>query len=340
MKAARIHEHGGTEVLKWEEIPEPIPSADEVLIDIQAAAVNHLDIWVRNGIPGVPLPLIMGSDGSGIVKETGESVSGVTVGDEVVIHPLVWCEACRGCKTGRQNYCDSMGIIGESQNGTMAERVVFPEKNVKAKPPNLKFEEAAALPLVGQTAYTMLVRRAEIQPGETLLVWGAGSGVGSMAVQIARHIGCRVIATAGSDSKCSAAKELGAEFAINHYEDDVVKTVKEITAGKGVDVVFEHVGKSTWDTSMKSLAKGGRLVTCGATTGPKVEIDLRHLFFKQQSIMGSTMGDETALDEILKLAESGNVKPVVDRSFPMSEIQEAHRVLESSEQFGKVVLIP
>lgn len=340
MKAVRIHEHGGPEILKWEEIPDTSPGQDEVLVEIRAAAMNHLDIWVRNGIPGVSLPLVMGSDGSGIVKDVGGSVRNIKPGDEVVIQPLVYCGECRACKTGQENYCRSMGILGETQDGTMAEQIVLAQKKVKPKPGNMDFEVAAALPLVGQTAYAMLVRRAKIEPGETVLVWGAGSGVGSLAVQIARHIGCRIIATAGSEAKCAAARELGADFVLNHYENNVGKMVKEYTAGRGVDVVFEHVGNSTWDESMKCLGKGGRLVTCGATTGPRVEIDLRHLFFKQQTVMGSTMGDDSTLDEVLKLAESGAIKPVVDRTFSMPEVQAAHHYLENSEQFGKIVLIP
>lgn len=340
MKALRIHEHGGPDVLKWESIPDPTSNSDEVLVEIKSTSMNHLDIWVRNGMPNCPLPMIVGSDGAGVVSSVGDSVSQFTSGDEVIIQPLVWCGDCRFCKSGRENHCLSMGIFGESQNGTMAEFISVPQKNVKRKPANLNFDEAAALALVGQTAYAMLVRRANLQPGETVLVWGASSGVGSMAIQIAKHMGCSVIATAGSDAKADAAKDLGADHTVNYKNADVASTVKDFIDGNGADVVFEHVGKSSWKTSLKCLAKGGRLVTCGATTGPNVEVDLRHIFIKQQSILGSTMGDVAALDEVLSLAESGVIKSVIDSVFKMENAADAHRRLESGEAFGKIILNP
>ena len=222
----------------------------------------------------------------------------------------------------------------------MSEYISVPEKNVRRKPANLNFDEAASLALAGQTAYAMLVRRANLQPGETVLIWGASSGVGSMAIQIAKQLGCTVIATAGSDEKVDAAKNLGADYSVQYKNADVGSTVKDLTDGAGVDVVFEHVGAATWKTSLKCLAKGGRLVTCGATTGPKVEVDLRHIFIKQQSILGSTMGDLASLDEVVSLAESGAVTPVIDSIHKMENGSDAHRRLESGEAFGKVILNP
>lgn len=340
MKALRIHSNGGPEVLTWETISDPEPKRNEVCVEIKAASINHLDIWVRKGIPGLPLPLTMGSDASGIVQSTGNNDSIFQEGDEVIIQPLVWCGSCQFCKTGRENFCRSMGILGESQNGIMAEVICISEKNITKKPVNLDFNASAALALAGQTAYAMLIRRANIQPGETVFVWGASSGVGTMAVQIAKHAGCRVITTAGSDEKSAAAEKLGADLVLNYNTADIASAVKDATEGSGADVVFEHVGESTWKTSLKCLAKGGRLVTCGATTGPNVEMDLRHIFMKQQSIFGSTMGDCAALDEVLSLVEAGAIKPIIDSIHPMEEAAAAHSRLESGEAFGKIILNP
>ena len=304
MKAARIHEHGGREVLRVEEILKPDPQAGQVCIQLKASALNHLDIWVRKGIPGVPLPLIMGSDGAGVICKLGENTDKFSIGDPVIIQPLVYCGECRNCQSGNENVCDKMGIRGESTDGTNCEFIVLDEKFVEPKPENISFSEAAAFPLVGQTAYQMLINRAKIQPGENVLVWGAGSGVGHMAVQIAKIVGCNVIATAGSDEKCSFANKLGADLVVNHYNKNVIDEVKKF-CGK-VDVVFEHVGSATWDISMNVLNNGGRVVTCGATTGPKAAIDLRHLFFKQQTILGSTMGNADALTQVIKLIADEN----------------------------------
>ncbi len=336
MKAIRIHEHGGTDVLKCDELPIPEPGAGQVRIHLRSAALNHLDIWVRNGIPGIPLPMTMGSDGAGNICEPGEGVSRFQHGDEVIINPLVFCNECRSCQSGKNNLCERMGILGETKNGTNCEFIVLDERQVVPKPNNISFEAAAAFPLVGQTAYQMLVKRAKIQPAESVLVWGAGSGVGHMAVQIAKIVGCSVVATAGSDEKCEFAEGLGADLVVNHYKDDIVKEIKQF-CGK-VDVVFEHIGSETWEISLKILNRGGRIVTCGATTGAKVSVDIRHLFFKQQSILGSTMGDMDSFTQVIKLVEEGRIKPRVDKKFHLENIAEAHKYLENSEQFGKVVI--
>ncbi|MBC8345070.1 MAG: zinc-binding dehydrogenase [Candidatus Marinimicrobia bacterium] len=340
MQAARIHSHGGPEVLQVESIPEPESKAGEVIVQIKAAALNHLDIWVRRGIPGVPLPMILGSDGAGVISAKGDGVTQVSIGDAVCIQPLTYCGHCRFCKRGRENYCDNMGILGESQDGTQCEYIAVPERNVRLKPAHLSFEAAAAFPLTAQTAYTMLVRRAKIEPGETVFIWGAGSGVGTMAIQIAKAKGCRIITTGGHKGKRVHATNLGADLVLDHYQDDIAKLVQEFTDGCGADVVFEHVGKATWEASLRMLAKGGRLVTCGATTGPKVEIDVRHLFFKQHTILGSTMGDVAAFDDCLSLVSDGRIKPIVDKVFSLSDIKQAHEYLEKSEQIGKVILLP
>ncbi len=336
MKAARIHEHGEPDVLQVEEIPAPELHAGQVCIQLKASALNHLDIWVRKGIPGVPLPMILGSDGAGVICKLGENAEKFSIGDPVIIQPLVYCGECRNCQSGNENICEEMGIRGESTDGTNCEFIVLDEKFVEPKPDNISFPEAAAFPLVGQTAYQMLINRAKIQPGENVLVWGAGSGVGHMAIQIAKIVGCNVITTAGTDEKCSFAYELGADLVVNHYNDNVIQEVKKF-CGK-VDVVFEHVGSASWDISMNVLSKGGRVVTCGATTGPKVAIDLRHLFFKQQTIMGSTMGNADAFTHVIKFVKDGKLIPQVDKIFSLDDIAIGHEYLEHSEQFGKVVI--
>jgi NADPH:quinone reductase-like Zn-dependent oxidoreductase len=336
MKAVRIHEHGGFEVLRIDELPVPEPSTGQVCIQLKTSALNHLDIWIRNGIPGVPLPLIMGSDGAGKIYKLGVQANKFKIGDSVIVQPLVYCGECRSCQSGNENLCANMGIRGESTDGTNCEFIVLDEKCVELKPENITFAEAAAFPLVGQTAYQMLINRAKIKPGENILVWGAGSGVGHMAVQIAKISGCNVIATVGSDEKCAFANELGADLVVNHYNDNLADKVK-MFCGK-VDVVFEHVGSATWAISMHVLAKGGRVVTCGATTGPNATIDLRHLFFKQQTIMGSTMGNVDAFTQVIKLVAKGQLKSRVDKIFPLDDIAIGHEYLENSEQFGKVVI--
>ncbi|NOZ75800.1 MAG: zinc-binding dehydrogenase [FCB group bacterium] len=340
MKAIRIHEHGATDVLCVDQILRPEPKANEVLVEIKAAAMNHLDIWVRKGIPGVPLPVIMGSDGAGIVQKTGREVSDYSVGDEVIIQPLTYCGTCTFCQSGRENYCTSWGILGENQDGVQAEWVVLTPRNLRHKPKHLSWEEAASFALAGQTAYMMLIRRARLQSGEVVLIWGATSGVGSLAIQIAKAQGSEVLAVAGTAEKCNRATSLDADLIINYREQSVSEEVKQFTKGRGVDVVFDHVGTASWKTSLSSLAKGGRLVTCGATTGSRVELDLRHLFYKQQTIMGSTMGDGTSMDGILKLVADGIVKPVVDRSFTFGNIRQAHEYLENDRHRGKVIILP
>ena len=338
MKAIRIHEHGGVDALKWDDIPKPELSVNQVLIDVKATSLNHLDIWVRKGIPGVPLPLITGSDAAGIISRVGDGVKKTRIGEKVMIQPLKFCGECASCKKGKENLCKSMGIMGENCQGVNAERINVNESQAIPFPDQLSFEAAASFTLVAQTSFHMLVSRANLQAGEFVLIWGASSGVGSMGIQIAKALGATVIAISGTNEKCEKAGLMGADHILNYITDDILGEVKSLTNGKGIDIVFEHVGQETWDISMKSLARGGRVVTCGATTGFKANLNLTHLFFKQQSILGSTMGSKSSFEGALKLLNEGKIKPVIDRIFPISEIQTAHDYLESSMQFGKVVL--
>ncbi|MFQ6611522.1 MAG: zinc-binding dehydrogenase [Fidelibacterota bacterium] len=340
MKAVRIHHHGGPEVLRYETVNRPEDRDNQVLVEIKASGMNHLDLWVRKGIPGIQLPMILGSDGAGIVHAVGKNVMDFKVGDEVVIQPLTYCGSCRFCHSGRENYCDHWGILGENQDGTQCDFIALEPRFIRRKPANLSFVEAAGFALTGQTAYAMLIRRAGIQAGETVFIWGAGSGVGSTAIQIAKGSGCTVITTGGTEEKLKLAKRLGADLTLNHYSDDIPREIKEFSEGRGVDVVLEHVGAATWKTSMRILGKGGRLVTCGATTGSGVEIDLRHLFYKQHSILGSTMGDVASFEACLKLVSEGTLQPVIDRTFPLAAVREAHEYLEQGRQVGKVILVP
>ena len=341
MKAVRIHNHGDISELKWESIPRPRlnKSGDDILVRIVASSINHLDIWVRKGIPGVPLPLILGSDGAGIVESCGNKVSEFNPGDEVIVQPLTFCGTCDQCLNGLENYCSKMGILGKTMNGTQCEYLKLNSFQLRQKPPHLSFPDAAAFSLVTQTAYAMLVKRAKIKPGESVFIWGAGSGVGSMAIQIAHYFGCDVYAAAGTDEKVSMAKKLGAEKAWNYKNTDIGLMIKKNIGSRGIDVVFEHVGQKTWEVSKKMLATGGRLVTCGATTGFDISIDLRHLFMKQQSILGSTMSDMQTFDDMLSLINENVIYPVVDRIIPMEEVKDAHEYIETSGPVGKVVLL-
>lgn len=343
MRAIVIRRHGGPEVLEMAEIPDPQPGASEVRVQVRAAALNHLDLWVRNGIPSnpVPLPHILGSDVAGVVEAVGADVpAGIEPGMEVMLQPGVSCMRCEACLSGRDNACRQYSILGEHRWGGYAEKIVVPHHNVIPKPANLSFEEAAASPLALLTAWEMLVRRAQVQPGETVLVHAAGSGVGSSAVQIARLLGARVIATAGSAEKLERAKELGAHHVVNYEEQDWVREVKGLTDRRGVEVVFDHVGVKTWDGSLRCLANGGRLVTCGATTGYDARVDLRHLFYRRLSLLGSTMGSKGDLLRIVDLLAAGQLAPVVDRVLPLEKAREAHELLADRRQFGKVVLVP
>jgi NADPH:quinone reductase-like Zn-dependent oxidoreductase len=340
MKAIRIHEFGGPEVLRCEDVPDPQPRKDQVLVRVKACAMNHLDLWVRKGMPGVKLPHILGSDIAGEIAEVGEYISGLRKGQRVLLAPMHFCNHCAKCVAGLQNQCREFTVLGNGVDGGNCELIAVPQVNVIPIPDALGFNEAASVPLVFLTAWHMLVGRAGIQPGQTVLVLGANSGVGIAGIQIAKLFQCTVITTAGDDSKMVKARELGADRVINHYQQKISEEVRKITNKEGVDIVLEHVGPATFDESMRSLKPAGVLVTCGATTGPQVGFDLRFLFSRQLSILGSYMGTMGELHEVLKHVFSGKLKPVVDRTFPLRDARAAHEYMEKSAMFGKIVLNP
>jgi NADPH:quinone reductase-like Zn-dependent oxidoreductase len=340
VKAVRIHEFGGPEVLKFEDVPDPELRKDHVLVRIRACALNHLDLWVRKGLPGVKLPHILGSDIAGEVMECGEYISDLKPGMRVLLSPMLFCGHCEQCNSGRQNFCQKFAVLGNNAEGGNCELIAVPRVNVIPIPDALGYVEAASVPLVFLTAWHMLVGNARLRAGQTVLVLGAGSGVGSAAIQICKMMGADVIATAGDERKLARARELGADHTIDHYKQKIAEEVKRITSKRGVDIVFEHVGLDTWADSIKSLKYGGTLVTCGATTGFDAALDLRVLFARQLSFHGSYMGSMGELDEVLKHVFAGKLKPVVDRTFPLNEMRAAHEYLAGGEQFGKVVVVP
>jgi NADPH:quinone reductase-like Zn-dependent oxidoreductase len=316
MKAVQIHEDGGLDVLRYEDVPDPEPGPGEVLVELRAAGLNHLDVWVRKGLPSVPKPRILGADGAGVRADTGE---------RVVINP------------GIDHGDGRIHVVGEHMNGTCAELIAVPERNVYPIPDDLSFEEAAAFPLVFETAYRMLVRKARLQPGEWVLIWGVGGGVATAALAIAKALGARTVVTSSSPAKLARARELGADATVNHAEEDVVARVREAT-GSGAHVVVETVGEATWKRSLDAAAREGRIVVCGATTGPNPPAGLHRLWWKELAIHGSTMGTKDDFEGAYELIESGRARPVVDSVLPLTEIREAHRRLEAGEQLGKIVL--
>ncbi|MCX6627702.1 MAG: zinc-binding dehydrogenase [Candidatus Solibacter sp.] len=336
MKAARIHQHGGPEVLVCEDVPEPRIKAHQILIRVRACALNHLDLFVRAGIPGMkfPMPHILGSDIAGEVVDVGELCERVKPGWRVLLSPGQSCRQCEQCLLGNDNFCRRFTMFGYATDGGNAELLAAPEYTAIQIPDSLSFESAAAAPLVFLTAWHMLMARAKLD----VLVLSASSGVGSAAIQIAKLFQCRVSATAGGAAKLAKALELGADHVIDHYQQDISAEVKKITGRRGVDVVVEHVGVATWPKSLESLAPAGRLVTCGATTGFDARLDLRFLFSKQWSLLGSFMGSMGELHQVLKFVFRRQLKPVVDRVYPLAEIAAAHRYLENQEQFGKVIV--
>ncbi len=342
MRRVVIRRHGSFDVLEIEHGPVPEPGPGEALLRVKAASLNHLDTWVRRGMEGVtfPLPIVPGSDASGIVAAVGAGVSSPKPGDEVVLSPGTSCGRCVACASGREPLCRHYGIIGEHGNGTDAEFAVFPAANCLPKPKNLSFEEAAAVPLVFLTAWHMLVARAAVRPGETVLVHAAGSGVSSAAIQVAKLFGARVFVTAGADSKLEKARALGADEGINYRSSDFLSEVRRLTGKRGADVVIDHVGADTFERSVRALAPGGRVVTCGGSSGPAVSLDVRPIFFKGLSILGSTMGSRAELLEILDHFAAGRLRPVVDSTFPLADVAKAHRRMAERDVFGKIVLIP
>lgn len=342
MQAVYVREHGGPEVLGLEELPTPEPARGEVRVRVRAAALNHLDVWVRRGLPGAPfhLPIVPGSDGAGDIDALGEGVEGLEIGQPVMILPGVSCGHCAMCSSGLDHLCRSYGILGEQRDGVQAQFVVVPRANVIAKPERFSYADAAAVSLTFLTAWHMLVGRAELRGGETVLIHAGGSGVGSAGIQIARFVGARVITTASTDEKLALARKLGAHETINYKTEDFAKRVRALTGKRGVDVVFEHVGGETFERSLRCLAWAGRLVTCGATTGALAKVNLTHLFFKSQSILGSTMGSRGEYHQLVKLFDAGYFEAVIDRVLPLARIADAHRAIEDRAVFGKVVVEP
>jgi NADPH:quinone reductase-like Zn-dependent oxidoreductase len=340
MKAVRIHQFGGPEVLTYEDVADPRLRKDQVLIRVRACSLNHLDIWVRKGLPGVNLPHILGSDVAGEIVEVGEYIADLKPRQRVLLAPMTFCNRCAKCVAGLQNQCRQFTVLGNGSDGGNCELIAVPAVNVIPIPNSLDFNEAASVPLVFVTAWHMLVGRATIRPGQTVLVLGANSGVGIAAIQIARLFHARIIATAGDDRKMERARELGADFVINHYQQKIAQEVRKITNFEGADIVVEHVGVATWEESVKSLKAGGALVTCGATTGPQVALDLRFLFSRQLALLGSYMGTMSELHEVLSHVFAGRLKPVIDHTFPLQEARAAHEYMERSQMFGKIVLNP
>jgi zinc-binding alcohol dehydrogenase/oxidoreductase len=316
MKAIRIHEDGGPEVLRFENAPDPEPAPGEVLVRLRAASLNHLDLWIRKGLPSVPKPRILGADGAGIREDTGE---------RVVINP--------GLEHG-----DGITVIGEHMDGTHAELIAVPETNVYPLPDELSFVQAAAFPLVFETAYRLLVTKAQLREGEWVLLWGIGSGVASAGLAIAKALGARALVTSSSEDKLERARELGADATVNHASGDVPAAAKEATRGTGVEVVLEHVGEATWQASLQSARAGGRIVVCGATTGPNPPAALHRIWWKQLTVYGSTMGTKEDFEGAYELIKSGRAQPVVDSTFPLENARAAHERMEAAEQFGKIVL--
>jgi NADPH:quinone reductase-like Zn-dependent oxidoreductase len=337
MKAVRFHEHGGPEVLRYEDVPDPAVGPGEALVRVRACALNHLDLWQRRGIArvSIPFPHISGADVAGEVVVAPRDVP---MSRRVMIQPGLSCGQCDMCLSGRDNECAQYDVLGNQSDGGYAEFVTVPAQNLVALPDEVDFIQAAAFPLTFLTAWHMLITRAKLRAGEDVLVLAAGSGVGQAAVQVAWLHGARVFATAGSDEKLKRARELGAYEVINHHTQDLVAEIRRLTDKRGVDVVVEHVGEATWEKSVRALARGGRLVTCGATTGYQGAIDLRLLFARQLSLLGSFMGTKGELLRVARFFFSRQLKPVVDRTFPLADAAEAQRYLERSGQFGKVVL--
>jgi len=315
VKAIRIHEDGGPEVLRYEDAPEPEPQPGEVLVRLRAASLNHLDLWVRKGLPSVPKPRILGADGAGIREDTGE---------RVVINP--------GLEHG-----DTVTVVGEHMDGTHAQLVAIPEANVYPLPDEISFEDAAAFPLVFETAYRLLVTKAGLSEGEWVLLWGIGSGVATAGLAIAKTLGAHALVTSSSDEKLARARELGADAVVNHADGDVIAAVKEATGGAGVDVVLEHVGEATWARSLQAARPAGRIAICGATSGPNPPAALHRIWWKQLTIYGSTMGTKEDFEASFELVKTGRAKPVIDSVLPLADARAGHERMEAGEQFGKIV---
>jgi NADPH:quinone reductase-like Zn-dependent oxidoreductase len=340
MKALRYHRQGGPEVLQIDEIPAPECGAEQVLVRIKAMGINHLDIWGRKGLPGVKvsLPRIPGCDGAGIVERVGAGVTELKPGDRVLLNPATSCGLCEFCQSGEKPLCVRYAIWGEHGDGTSRELMAVPRSTPIRIPDSMSFEEAAAIPLPLLTAWRMLITRGRLRASEDVLIWSAGAGVGVYAVQIAKIAGARVIATASSDAKCEKLRALGADVVYNHSTEDVPRRVRELTGKRGVDLVVDYIGRETFAGSIQSMRRGGRFVTCGATSGYEATLPFGPLFYKQLELIGCTMGNDKELFDGLRLAFAGRIRPVIDRVLPLERAAEAHAAIEARQVFGKVVL--
>jgi NADPH:quinone reductase-like Zn-dependent oxidoreductase len=342
MKAMVFERYGRPDVLELREVRDPVPGPGEVLVEVRACGINHLDLWVRQGLRGLDpeMPHILGNDVVGLVGALGAGVRHVKTGDKVLVLPTLSCGTCSSCANGDDNLCRDYDVLGRKRNGGYAEKVAVPAANCLPYPDNLDWEEAAAVPLVFLTAWHMLAGRARLQPGEDCLVVGASSGVGSAAIQVAKLIGARVIATAGSPEKIARALAIGADEAVDHSRGEFAEKVRALTDKKGVEVAVDHVGGRVFEEAAASLAKNGRLVTCGATLGAEARIDLNRLFGRHLSLLGSWMGRRGEMIEVLQFVREGRLKPVVDSVLPLARAAEAHLRIEAREHFGKIVLVP
>lgn len=341
MKAVVIREHGALDCVRVEDIPDPQPARGQAVIEVRAAALNHLDIWVRKGGRGLPLafPHVLGSDAAGVVARLGDGVENLAVEDEVVLNPGVSCGSCEFCNRGEQSECVSFGIVGLSRAGTFAEKVAVPASNLLPKPPHLSFEEAAALPLAHLTAWRMLLTRARLQPGETVLIHGIGGGVALAGLQFARLLSARTIVTSSSGEKLARAGALGADHTLNYRtERDIVSRVKQITEGRGVDIAFDTVGAATWPVNLSVVRRGGRIVLCGVTTGAVAETELQKVYWNQLTILGSTLGSHDDFRQMLLAVAQAKLRPVIDSVHPLDRARDAMSRMEGAEQFGKIVL--
>src|SRR5262245_6736655 len=340
MKAVVFSEHGGPEVLRLQDVPDPVPQRGEVVLEVKAASINHIDIFLRRGMPGikVPLPKIIGSDASGVIREIGPEVSGLRIGQRVTINPGISCGRCEFCAAGFGSQCLSYAMVGENTDGAYAQLLKVPSHIVLPIPDSISFEEAAAAPLVFLTAWSMMVSKGNLRPGEDVLILGAGAGVGTAAIQIAKMVGCRVFATASTEEKLERAKHLGADFLINYKKEEFDKKIRDLTNKRGVDVVVDYIGADTWVRSLRSARRGGRVLTCGATTGFAPQTDLRQIFFRQVQVIGSTMGSHREFLDVMTCVLRGQLKPVIDRVLPLEDARQAHELIESRAVFGKIVL--
>jgi len=341
MRAAVIQEHGGLDQLRIEKVPEPKLVEDEVILKVYSAGLNHLDIWVRKGRPSlkIAMPHILGSDAAGVVTAVGANVKNINIGDEVILNPGLSCGSCEYCNRGEQSECISFGIVGMTRQGTFAEKVAVPFYNVLPKPSHLNFDEAAALALIYQTAWRMLMTRAGLKAGETVLIHGIGGGVALCALQLAKLAGAEVIATSSSDEKLDQASKIGADHTINYRKiDDVAQRVREITSGRGVDIVIDTVGAATWSIDFSAVRRGGKIVLCGVTSGQQAPTNLQMLYWNQLTILGSTMGSDEDFHQMLKAVTVAKLKPVIDSVIPLVNVKDAMGRMEAAKQFGKIVL--